>query len=71
VFLLCGPDLVGSGYGLLAYAGGYVGLMITPVHLCLSLTRAYFQAEWGGIYRRLLPAALLIAVTAALVFVLK
>jgi hypothetical protein len=71
VFPLCGPDLVGSGYGLLAYAGGYVGLMISPVHLCLSLTRAYFKAEWGGIYRRLLPAALLIALTAVLVFVLR
>ncbi|MGD9145149.1 MAG: DUF401 family protein, partial [Anaerolineae bacterium] len=35
VFPLCGPDLVGSGYGLLAYAGGYVGIMITPMHLCL------------------------------------
>jgi hypothetical protein len=71
VFPLCGPDLVGSGYGLLAYAGGYVGIMITPMHLCLSLTRVYFKAEWGGIYRRLLPAALLIALTAVLVFVLK
>ena len=71
VFPLCGPDLVGNGYGLLAYAGGYVGLMISPVHLCLSLTRAYFKAEWGGIYRRLLPAALLIALTAVLVFVLR
>jgi integral membrane protein (TIGR00529 family) len=70
VLPLCGPDLVGSGYGLLAYAGGYVGLMITPVHLCLSLTRAYFKAEWGGIYRRLVPAALLVAITAALVFLL-
>jgi hypothetical protein len=71
VFPLCGPDLVGSGYGLLAYAGGYVGLMLSPVHLCLSLTRVYFKAEWGGIYRRLLPAALLIAFTTTLVLVLK
>ncbi len=71
VFPLCGPDLVGTGYGLLAYAGGYVGIMISPMHLCLSLTRVYFKAEWGGIYRRLLPAALLIALTGGLIFVLK
>jgi integral membrane protein (TIGR00529 family) len=71
VFPLCGPDLLGSGYGLLAYAGGYVGIMVSPMHLCLSLTRVYFEAGWGGIYRRLLPAALLIALTGWLVFVLK
>jgi integral membrane protein (TIGR00529 family) len=71
VFPLCGPDLVGSGYGLLAYAGGFVGLMLSPVHLCLALTRVYFKAEWGGVYRRLLPAALVMAATAAVVVLLK
>ena len=71
VFPLCGPDLVSSGYGLLAYAGGFAGLMLSPVHLCLALTRVYFKAEWGGVYRRLLPAALAMAVTAAVVVLLK
>jgi integral membrane protein (TIGR00529 family) len=71
VFPLCGPDLVSSGYGLLAYAGGFVGLMLSPVHLCLALTRVYFGAEWGGVYRRLVPATLLIVVAAALVVLLK
>jgi integral membrane protein (TIGR00529 family) len=71
VFPLCGPDLVGSGYGLLAYAGGFVGLMLSPVHLCLALTRVYFGAGWGGVYRRLVPAATLIVVAAALVMLLK
>jgi len=64
---LVGPDMVGSGYGLLAYAGGLAGLMLSPMHLCLSLTRVYFRAEWGGIYRRLVPAALLLTLAAGLV----
>ncbi len=71
VFPLCGPDLVGSGYGLLAYAGGMVGLLLSPVHLCLALTRVYFKAEWGGVYRHILPAALLLTLTAALVVLVK
>ncbi|HSR32320.1 MAG TPA: DUF401 family protein [Anaerolineae bacterium] len=71
VFPLCGPDLVSSGYGLLAFAGGMVGMMLSPVHLCLALTRVYFKAEWGGIYRRLVPAALLLAITAFVVLWLK
>jgi integral membrane protein (TIGR00529 family) len=71
VFPLCAPDLVGSGYGLLAYAGGFVGLMLSPVHLCLALTRVYFKAEWGGVYGRLLPAAFVLAVTATVVVLVK
>ncbi len=65
---LCGPDPVGNGWGVLAYAGGLVGILLSPMHLCLALTRTYFQAEWGGIYRRLLPAALLLTAAAAIVF---
>jgi integral membrane protein (TIGR00529 family) len=71
VLPLCGPDLIASGCGLLAYAGGYVGLLLSPVHLCLALTRVYFQAQWGGVYRRTVLAALLITVTAAFVVLLK
>ncbi|MCK4314642.1 MAG: DUF401 family protein [Anaerolineae bacterium] len=46
-------------------AGGFLGVMFSPVHLCLSLTRVYFEADWGPIYRRIVPAALLVAATAA------
>jgi integral membrane protein (TIGR00529 family) len=71
VLPLVGPDIVGSGYGLLAYAGGLAGLMLSPMHLCLSLTRVYFRAQWGGIYRRLVPAVIVLAVTAGLVVWIK
>ncbi len=54
-------------YAMLAFAGGMVGVMLTPLHLCLSLTRDYFHAEWGPLYRRIVPSALLIAATALLV----
>ena len=46
-------------------AGGFLGVMFSPVHLCLALTRVYFKAEWGPIYGRIVPSALLVAVTAA------
>jgi hypothetical protein len=41
------------------------------VHLCLALTRVYFKAEWGGIYRRLVPAAVLLILSVVAVVVLK
>jgi len=52
---------------VLAYAGGLMGIMASPVHLCLVLTKKYFGAEFADIYRLLLPAiaAVLIMVLAA------
>jgi len=71
VFPLCPPDLIGSGYGPLAFAGGYVGILLSPVHLCLSLTRVYYQAEWGEGYRRFLPAGLLVTLVAVAMVLLR
>jgi integral membrane protein (TIGR00529 family) len=71
------PLLVADGGGIplewaaWLTAGGYLGTMCSPVHLCLALTRAYFQAEWGAVYKRLIPAALLVAATAGAVFLLS
>jgi hypothetical protein len=32
---------------LLAFAGGFMGVMASPVHLCLVLTKEYFGASLG------------------------
>ncbi|MEI8242529.1 MAG: DUF401 family protein, partial [bacterium] len=37
----------------LAYGCGYMGLLLSPVHLCLILSREYFQAPLRGVYRLL------------------
>lgn len=71
VFPLCGPDLMAGGYGFVAYCGGFVGMMLSPLHLCLAFTRVYFEANWGGVYLRLVPAAMLMVLTTALVFLLR
>ena len=45
-------------YTILAYCSGYVGHLISPLHLCLVLTCSYFQADLSGIYKKLwLPCA--------------
>ena len=71
VLPLCPPDLIGSGYSLVACAGGFCGLVLSPVHLCLILSRTYFKASWGGVYRYLLPAALVLVLAAVAVLVVK
>jgi len=43
-----------------AFATGFVAVMLTPVHLCFSLTRDYFDVEWGGMYKLIIPCSLLV-----------
>jgi len=42
----------------LFYASGFFGVLLSPVHLCLSLTREYFKADWSKVYRILFPSTL-------------
>jgi len=62
---------IAPAWALWLVTGGYLGILLSPVHLCLALTRVYFKAEWGGIYRRTIPSALLIAATAATILLLS
>ena len=55
---------------MLAFVSGFVGCLLSPVHLCLILTREYFHASWGGIYRMLLPSCAAIMLVAALIVLL-
>lgn len=61
---------ISGGAGLsqmsLAFAAGFIGVLLSPVHLCLVLTREYFKADLWGVYRRLIPAAALILIAAFL-----
>jgi hypothetical protein len=55
-----------------AFAAGFTGVLFSPVHVCLVLTREYFKAEMGGIYRRmLLPASLVMAAGVAEYFLFR
>jgi hypothetical protein len=54
----------------LAFGAGYTGMMLSPLHLCLMMTRDYFNASYRRIFRHLLPCILTIAVTALLLFLL-
>ena len=43
---------------MLVYTFGFAGVLLTPAHLCLSLTKEYFKGEWKEIYKKLLPSIL-------------
>ncbi len=55
---------------MLAFGSGFVGCLLSPVHLCLVLSREYFGASFGGIYRLLIPATLAIMAVAVAIVLL-
>lgn len=70
------PFVAGIGMGdlslaVLIYIIGTSGQMLTPTHLCLSLSTAYFQADWGKLYRKLIPMQLTLLVVAVVVYWLQ
>lgn len=52
----------------LAFVSGYVGVLLSPLHLCLILTRDYFRADMTGLYRRIIPATVIVFISALIEF---
>jgi integral membrane protein (TIGR00529 family) len=53
-------------YAMLILVSGFVGVMLSPLHLCLLLSNEYFAVSIGSVYRQLwLPCLALIAAGAA------
>ncbi|NJE25614.1 TIGR00529 family membrane protein [Thermococcus sp. MV5] len=62
-FPLLLPFLTGFDKIAIAYLSGYMGMLFSPVHLCLVFSSEYYQAELGKVYRRMLIPGLLLFVT--------
>ena len=52
---------------MLAYMSGYVGVLLSPLHLCLILSTEYFKASFAKVYKLILPP--LLAIEAVVVFI--
>jgi integral membrane protein (TIGR00529 family) len=62
------PHQVDWGLVMLVYACGFIGVMLSPVHFCLILTKDYFKADLLKVYKLiLLPSLLLILLALLLV----
>jgi len=55
-------------YLMLAYASGYCGVLLSPLHLCLVLTKDYFKAELKKVYRLLYGPVGVVWGVASLIF---
>lgn len=49
-----------------AFTSGFLGVLLSPVHICLVLTREYFKADLWGIYKLMLPGCCVIFAAAVL-----
>ncbi|MFC2005912.1 DUF401 family protein [Chloroflexota bacterium] len=62
----------GSGFNshalLLAYVSGMMGLLLSPLHLCLILSAEYFKANLAKVYKYILPPAIVIEAITILVY---
>ncbi len=54
----------------IAFVSGYAGVLVSPLHLCLILTKEYFKADILGIYKRIVPATVLMFLSSLIEFVI-
>ncbi len=53
---------------VLAYVSGYIGILLSPMHLCFTVTQKYFNADIRKSYKMILPpVAILFVLTYAYV----
>ena len=53
---------------LVAYTSGFLGVLLSPVHLCLILSAEYFKAGLGKVYRYLIPLYIIVEGIVVLVY---
>lgn len=57
---------------LLAYASGYVGMLLSPVHVCLIVTNQHFKTSLAGSILKLSrPAVIVVAGSVCLYFLIR
>ncbi len=47
----------------LAYVSGFIGVLLSPVHLCLLLTNEYFKSNLLEVYKKLIPCGIILFIS--------
>lgn len=67
---LLSPDIYLAGVGL-TYLTATLGYLSSPLHLCIILTREYFNATFARIYRYIGPVVLVLLISGLLTALLR
>jgi len=62
--------VLSQGHLILMFTSGFLGVMMSPMHLCLIITLKFFKAELRDVYRYILPTSVLSLLISALFFLL-
>ncbi|MEN2986267.1 MAG: DUF401 family protein [Thermodesulfovibrionaceae bacterium] len=54
----------------ISFISGYIGVLLSPLHLCLILTKEYFKADIVGIYKKVVIGCLTIFLIALIQFII-
>ncbi|MBE0477837.1 DUF401 family protein [Candidatus Aerophobetes bacterium] len=66
---IIGIDNPNLYYAMLVYTGGVCGYLLSPLHLCLVTTTAYFKADFSRVYKLIiLPVFFVAAASFVIVF---
>ena len=55
-------------YIMLAYFSGFLGIMLSPAHLCLILTNQYFYSDLVAVYKRMIPPFIVLTILVILLY---
>jgi integral membrane protein (TIGR00529 family) len=55
-------------YLVLGFCSGFMGVMLSPLHVCLIFTQEYFQSDFRILYRRLWKPVLVLLISAFIYF---
>lgn len=55
---------------ILAYTCGMLGMLLSPVHLCLVMSIEYFKAQFNKVYRYLVPLAVFLLLIVVILYLL-
>ena len=70
-FMLNPDSNLNMTYVMLGYAGGFIGVLLSPVHLCLTLTNEYFKADLLKTYQQLVIPISIVTVVAIIIVILR
>lgn len=62
---------VNLNYAMFAFVSGYMGHMLSPMHLCLVVTNDYFKADTGKIYKMLILPLVIISLSALVLAIVR
>src|SRR5665648_6087 len=58
-------------YAMLAFTGSFIGVMLSPVHLCLVVTRNYFKSDLNLVYKMLILPLMIIALSSLVLVIVQ